>query len=396
MFKDLKYAFRSLANNAGFAVTAVLSIALGIGANAGIFSLADALLLRPLPVSRPAEVLSLSSITMGQNAVLRFGSGTLSYADFVEYRDKNHSFESLVAFELVPAGFARDANTQAQLRMGLLVTGNFFHALGVEPHVGRGFRGDENEVPGRDAVVVLSHELWQQEFKGDASVIGCKVRLAGLDFTVIGVAPESFTGMDQYVHPSFFVPVMMGPKLFLLTPDLLTNHGLRVFNVKGRLKRGVSQAAAAAEAAALARTLEQTFPDTNRGVGATVRTEIQTRLDREPFALIQQLILFGLVITVLLIACANVANLQLGRGRARAREIAVRLAIGASRSHLLRQLMIENVLIALASGLLGLLVAELFVQVFSTLEAPGDVPVQFNFRLDARVLIFTFMVSMAS
>src|SRR5262245_25137208 len=396
MLKDLKYALRSLGNNPGFVVTAILSIALGIGANAGIFSLADALLLRPLPVARPSEVLSLSSQTLSQNALLRLGSGTLSYRDFEDFRDKNQSFESLVAFELIPAGFARDPKTQAQLRMGFLTTGNFFRALGVEPSIGRGFRPDEDQVPGRDAVAVLSHELWEQEFSSDPSIVGRMVRLGGLDFTVIGIAPEPFTGMDQYLHPAFFVPVMMGPKLVFGNPDLLTNRSIRAFNVKGRLKPGVTMAAAAAEASALAKSLEQSFPDSNRGVGATVRTEIQTRLDREPYALIQQVLLFGMVIVVLLIACANVANLQLGRGRARAREIAVRLAIGASRTQLLRQLMLENVLIAMASGLLGLLVAELFVQVFSTLDAPGDVPVQFSIRLDARVLLFTFLVSIAS
>src|SRR5262252_5447497 len=135
MLKDIKYALRSLGNNVGFTVTAILSIALGIGANAGIFSLADALLLRPLPVARPSEVVSLSSLTMGQNALLRMGSGTLSYRDFVDFRDKNQSFESLVAFELVPAGFAKDAKTQPQLRMGMLVTGNLFRVLGVEPTI---------------------------------------------------------------------------------------------------------------------------------------------------------------------------------------------------------------------------------------------------------------------
>src|SRR5206468_8011657 len=296
----------------------------------------------------------------------------------------------------IPAGFARDANTQAQLRMGFLVTGNFFKVLGVEPQVGRGFRPDEDEVAGRDAVIVLSHDLWEQEFSSDRSVVGRTVRLAGFDFTVIGVAPESFTGMDQYIRPSFFVPAMMGPKLVTPNPELLTNRGSRVFNVKRRLKPGVSMAAAAAEASALAKSLEQSFPDTNRGVGATVRTEIQTRLDREPMSLIQQMILFGMVIVVLLIACANIANLQLSRGRARAREIAVGLAIGASRGKLIRQLMIENLLIALASGLLGLLVAALLVQAFSTLEAPGDVPIKLDFRLDARVLGFTLLVSVVS
>jgi predicted permease len=217
-----------------------------------------------------------------------------------------------------------------------------------------------------------------------------------MDFTVIGVATESFTGMDQYLRPAFFVPVAMASKLVPATPDLLTNRSLRVFNVKGRLKSGVSLAAAASEASALGKSLEQSFPNSNRGIGATVRTEIQTRLDREPFALIQQILLFGIVMVVLLIACANVANLQVSRGRARAREIGVRLAIGASRMKLVRQLMVENILIALASGLLGLLVALVFVQIFSSLETPGDVPVQLDFRLDIRVLGFTFLIAIVS
>jgi len=393
MLKEIRYAFRTLLQKPAFAITAILSIALGVGANAGIFSLADALLLRPLPVARPSEVVSLRSQTLSQNSLLRFGSGVLSYRDFEDFRDQNRFFASLVAFNLIPAGFARDSKSQAQLRMGFLATANFFHDLGIEPRLGRGFRPEENEAPGRDAVIVLSHELWEQEFESDQSIVGRMIRLSGLDFTVIGVAPESFTGMDQYVRPAFFVPAMMGPKLMPGTPELLTNRGNRQFNVKGRLKPGVTLAAASAEASAWAKSLEQSYPDTNKGVGASVRTEIQTRLDREPLMLIQQIILFGMVVVVLLIACANVANLQLSRGRARAREIAVRLAIGASRFQIVRQLMIENLLIALASGVMGLLVAEVFVKVFSTLETPGDVPVQLSFRLDGRVLVFTLLVA---
>jgi predicted permease len=367
-----------------------------VGANAGIFSFADAVLLRPLPVAHPSEVLSVRTQTLSQNSLLRLGSGLWSYEDFLDYRRQNRSFEGLVAFELVPAGFARDANTQAQLKMGFLVTGDFFRVLGVEPSIGRGFRPDENEALARDSVVVLSHDLWEQEFSSDPSIVGRQIRLGGLDFSVVGIAPESFTGMDQYIRPAFYVPLMMGPKLVPSMPDLLTNRNTRLFNVKGRLRPGMTIAAAAAEASSLAKSLEESFPDTNRGIGATVRTEIQTRLDREPYALLQQIILFGMVVVVLLIACANVANLQLSRGRARAREIAVRLAIGASRLQLIRQFMIENLLISLASGLLGLLLAVLFVRVFSTLEAPGDVPVQLSFQLDSRVLAFTLLIAVAS
>jgi len=187
----------------------------------------------------------------------------------------------------------------------------------------------------------------------------------------------------------------MGPRL---SPpaDVLTNRADRTFTVKARLKPGVSINSAAAEISALAKSFEQSYPDTNRGFGATVHTEVQARLDVTPFYQSVLVLLFGLVTVVLLIACANVANLTLGRGRSRSRELAVRLAIGASRFRLVRQLMMENLLIALAGGGLGLLIAQAMVEVLSNLEIVGDLPIKASFRLDGRVLAFTLFVSIAS
>ena len=322
-------------------------------------------------------------------------TGEMSYPDFADFQQKSRSFDGLVIYDVLGAGFAQDPQAQSQLKTGLLVSGNFFSVLGIQPRLGRTFRREEDEVPGRDAVVVLSHDLWRQEFAADPSVINRHVRLSDLDFTVIGVAPESFAGMDQFVRPSFFVPVMMGP-LVSRTENLLTDRSKRSFLVKGRLKPGISIQSAAAEASVFARSLAQSYPETNRALEMTVRSEIQARLDVMPFYGPLVVSLFILVMVVLLIGCANVANLMLGRGRSRAREIAVRLAIGASRTRLVRQLMVENLLVAVAGGGLGLLIAEAAVEAFSTLEIAGDVPIKLGFQLDERVLLFTLFVSIAS
>jgi len=205
MLNDLRYAVRTLRQNPGFAFTAIVSIALGIGANATIFSLADGLVFRPLPVPKASQVVTLRSRTPTGTF------GEFSYADYADFRDRIRSFDGLIAYQLAPCGFAADSKTQPRLKYGYLVSGNFFRVLGVEPRLGRGFRIEEDRVPGEDAVVVLAHDFWKNEYSADPGVVGRSVRLNGLDFTVIGVTPESFTGMDQLLRPAFFVPTMMGP-----------------------------------------------------------------------------------------------------------------------------------------------------------------------------------------
>jgi predicted permease len=393
MLNDLRYAIRTLRQNPGFALTAIVSIALGIGANATIFSLADGMVLRPLPVPNPSQVVKLSARTPSG----RFGDiGDMSYRDFLDYRDRLQSFDGLVAYSLTPFGFARDSKAQSQMKYGYLVSGNLFRVMGTEPRIGRGFRPDEDQAPGRYAVIVLAHDFWKNEFSSDPAVIGRRVRLDGLDFTVIGVAPESFTGMDLTIRPAFFIPAQMAPAMLGSNNDLLTNRSNREFSIKGRLKPGVSMQAADAEASALAKLLEQSYPATNRAFGAALRTQLQARLDNDPVTPLMVAVLFAIVVVALLIACANVANLMLSRGQARAREIAVRLAIGASRGRLIRQLMAESLLIAVTGGALALLVAQFGVDVVSKLPQAGDIPIQTDIQLDARALWFTLLVSLAS
>jgi predicted permease len=397
MLKDIRYAIRALRQKPGFALTAIISIGLAIGANSSIFGFIDALLLRPLPVLRASDVVTLRQIdpTVSSSGLANLG-GSISYSDFVYFRENNKSFEDLLAYNLVPAGFAPDARTQPQLRMGYVVSGNFLKVLGVKPQLGREFSAEEDRVPGRDAVVILDYGIWKREFASDPSIVGRRVKLGGMDFEVIGVTPESFTGLDSFVHPAFYAPIMMAGK-FSTEADVLTNRASRRFNIKGRLKSGVTIESAGQEAAGLAKSLEQAYPDTNRGFGATVLTESQFRFERMPVYRMVVVSLFGLVLIVLLIACCNVANLMLVRGKSRAREIAVRLAIGASRSRLVRQLMVESLVVALAGAGVGLGVAYASLNFFTaTALTISDAPLQLAFQLDTRVLFFTLFVSVAS
>ena len=219
LWQDLNYGRRTIARNPGFALIAVLSLAVGIGANCAVFSLADTLLLRPLPVPNPSDVLTLGSRDRAAKTSATAGYNVLeaSYPDYKDIRDQAASFQGVVAYTYIRAGVSAwtdsRAGAQPRLRTGMQVTDNFFEVLGVKPEIGRSFRPDENRAPGRDAVVILGHDLWEQDFASDRSIIGRQVRLNGTVFTVIGVLPESFTSIEHWVRPAFYVPIMMGPRL---------------------------------------------------------------------------------------------------------------------------------------------------------------------------------------
>jgi predicted permease len=389
MLTSLKHAFRVLRKDPGFTAVAICSMAIGIGATSAMFSFADSMLLRPLPITKPDRVVAINTATPAA-----FSNGAISYPDYVDLRDHNRTFEGLVAGAWGQFGFAPNPQTLPHMKYGLFVSGNLFRVLGVEPALGRGFRPEEDRAEGRDAVVVLGHDFWVSQFDASPSVLGSHVRLNGIEFTVIGVAPEHFTGIDQFLRPALFVPLAMSPRM--AQQGSLHKRDVRWLFVKGRLKPGVGMDQAETDIAAISKGLQKTYPDADRDQQLRVETELQVRIDQAPpmAAFVGMLVLLGLC--VLAVACANVAGLLLSRSRARSREIAVRLAIGAGRGSLVRQLLFENLLVAVAGGVAGVFVAYAGTEFFNTFSFPSDLPVAIKAAVDGRVLLFTLAVAVVS
>ncbi len=390
LWRDLHHGVRMFAANPAFTFTAVLSLACGAGANVAMFSVADALLLRPLPVPHPREIMTVGSEYHNDNSsVLR-----TSYPNYADIRDHARAFESLFAYSFLTAGFAAQRGSAPMVKLGAVVSGNFFEAMEVQPQLGRRFRPEEDQVRGRDAVIVLSYSLWE-ELGGDRNIIGRSIDIAGIPFTVIGVAPENFTGPDHLVQPSFYVPAMMWPRLFA-DPATLDDRFTPRMTVKGRLKPGVSFSQAQAELDTIASGLERAHPDTNRNQRLLLRTEFQTTaLGNRVYTALAS-ILTLLAAAVLVVACANVAGLLTSRAPLRAREIALRLAIGAGRARLIRQLLTESSLIAFAGGLAGLPLAYACILIFRRVRLVSDFMIQPHFELDQRALLFSLAVAMGS
>jgi putative ABC transport system permease protein len=391
--QDLRYAWRMMLKNPGFTAVAVVSLAIGIGANCATFSAADALLLRPLPVPHPSEVLTVGSATMVEG----FGVMVSSYPDYLDIRDRSKTFDGLVAFTSSTVGFATQPDALPALRMGMLVSGNFFSVMGVEPQLGRAFRPEESQVPGRDAVLILGHDFWEHEFGADRSILGRTVRLNGIEFTIVGVAPPEFTGMDQFARFEFYAPLMMWPRL-VADPALrpLDARGFRNLTIKGRLKAGVTRQAAQTELSVIAIDLEQAYPETNRNRRLAVRTEFQTRIAQSPEDTSLLAMITLLAAAVLLVACGNVAGLLTSRAPVRAREVALRLAIGAGRARIVRQLVTESMLIAVLGGGVGLGVGYVGVLWGRQFRIPTDLPIATSFELDRRALLVSLVVALVS
>jgi predicted permease len=397
IFQDLKHGARMLAKNPGFTLIAVLSIAIGVGANAAMFSLADGLVLRPLPVPRPDQVVSVSAVAPRANEVFFLTNNRISYRDYVDLRDRTQSFAGLTAYTVTFASFATGRDQVAQSKLGLAVSGNFFDVLELQPALGRAIRPDEDVVPGRDAVVVLAYDTWSEQFGSDPAVIGRQVRLGGLDFTVVGVAPQTFTGMHLVLPPAFIIPIAMQGKMAGAAPgNLLEQRNFRYLEVRGRLKPGVSLEQVRQEVASIARGLEQTYPDTNRNFGMLVKTAFQARLDERGPSAPSAFMLMTLAFAVLLVACANVAGLLMSRAPAREKEMALRLAIGGGRSRITRQVITESALLAAGGGALGLAMGYGGVLFLRQLPIISDIGVRLTFNLDRRAIAVGLALAAAS
>lgn len=394
MLGDIQFALRILRKTPGFTSVAVLSLALGIGANSAMFSLADALLFRPLPVPSPSRIVTISDAAPD----IPVGTfGNISYPDFVDLRSKNKSFAGLTAVTYTPVGVADRPDALPRLRLAQTVSGNFFDVLQVEPLLGRTFSAAEDRVPERDAVAVLAYEMWEQRFSADPKIVGRTVRLNNVEFTIIGVTKKSFGGLSLVVHPDLYIPAMMIPRIQPSgAANPLERRDLRSFLVKARLNPGVSVAQADAEIATLASGLAAAYPATNRNHGMKVRTEVEARVLQSPPNAFFSAILMTVAGLVLIIACSNVANLMLSRARARSREMAVRLAIGASRGRLLRQLLTESMLLSLAAAALGLLIAQYAADYFTRVRFANDLPLSLVVQLDQRVVVFSLIAAVLS
>jgi predicted permease len=391
VWQDVRHGARMLAKNPGFSFVAIVSIAIGVGANAAMFSIADGLILRPLPVPAANELLTLSTITPTGEA-----KSGISYPDFADLRDRTRSFEGLAATDGIVASLARNRDEAAQGTFGQAVSANFFDLLRVRPALGRGFLPDEDRVPGRDAVTVLSHETWTEQFGADPAVIGREIRLTGTSFTVIGVAPEGFTGVDHFLAPAFYVPLAMLPTLNPASPEILEQREVRTLGVIGRLNSDASFAQASQEVESIASSLQREYPQTNERRGLLLRQEMDTRFaDYAPAAALSG-ILIGLALAVLLVACANVAGLLMSRAPVRAREIAVRLAIGGSGTRLMRQLITESTLIATAGALAGLGLAYAGIRSFQQFQIVSDAHVRLTYELDRRALVVGLVMAVVS
>jgi predicted permease len=400
LLQDLKFGARLLAKAPGFTVVAVLSLALGIGANTTIFTLINAVLLNPLPVADPSQLVSVfTSDERNQNGALG-NFLQVSPMNYKDLRDQNAVFSSLAAYTGLPLSVS-GGKGEAEQVFGEIATGNYFDMLGATPLLGRGFRPDEDQNPGAALVTVLGYGEWQKRFGGDPSIVGRTIKINGRDFTVVGVMPKGFKGVNAIGAPALWVPYMSYPQTtsgFLL--ELIKPDGRRglAFNVTGRLKPGVSVQQAEANLKTIARQLAQAYPNDNQGRSVSVVPIAQATVNpgfRDNIVAAGGL-LMAIVGLVLLIACANVANLLLARAAVRQKEIAVRLSLGASRSRLIMQLLTEGTLLAALGGAAGMVLAYWAQSALWSFRPPFLQADAIDLHPDARVLLFTLAVALVT
>jgi putative ABC transport system permease protein len=373
VWQDLRHAFRALRKSLGFTAVAVLTLALGIGANTAIFSVVENVLLRPLPFRDPAALVQIWNTYLPQ-----FPQVENSPGDFQDFQRQATSFSDMAAFVDIPQGFNLTGEGEPQRLEARYATSGFFPMLGIRPTAGRAFRPEEDK-PGAAAVVMLSHRLWEGRFGSDSSVIGRTLMLDGKGYTLVGVLPNAFR-----MAPTTDIWMPVGQYV-----DDLTSHLHHEFSILARLKPGMSISRAQAELTTLNRQEEKAFPDTHKNWGVLV-----TPLE-DPSAVkmrVALLVLFGAVGLVLLVACANIVNLLLARNAARQKEIALRVTLGASRPRLLAQLLTESILLSLLGGALGVFLAAAGLRVLSAF-VPADLATVKDTGLDRGVLGFTLAVS---
>ena len=386
---DVRLGLRTLLKAPLFTVAVVLTLGLGIGANAAVFTIVNRLLLKPLPV-RDAGGLYVLAVQHEGNE----DPHNVSWLDYLDFKDKSGAFEELAAYDVNFVGLSTD--NRAERITVSYVTSNYFSMLGVPPALGRVLQPGDATVPGADPLVILGHTYWKTRFNADPSVTGRGVIVNGKPYTVAGVVPESFEGVYALVEFDAYLPLSM--KTSDDYKNMTTKRDEHSLHVIGRLKPGLARAQAQAAVSVLAKQLEAQFPDTNKTVRARVIPERLARpeansADQTPVVAAVFLVLVGLV---LLVACVNVINLIMVRATVRQREIAVRAALGAARLRLIRQMLTESVILALLGGAAGAVVGRISASLIGGIRLPGDLPFRFDLQFDWRVFAYIAAVALAS
>jgi predicted permease len=391
--QDLKYASRMLAKRPGFTAIAVLSLTLGIGANTTIFTIAKALFLQTVPVKDPDTLMVLYASR--QHGKQQFVPG--SYLNNRDFKDRNDVFSGLSV--VIPSGGTMVISGKEIGVFSPLVNGNFFDVVGVKPALGRAFRPDEDETPGAHPVAVISHALWNRQFGADPKVLGQMIRINNQDYAVIGVMPKEFHDIGTFGSPDVYIPMAMHDQL--LNARLKDWFNQRTFGMAfsiARLKPGVTFRQAESSMVNLAAALEREYPNNNSGRSVMVVPINDTVIPpQQHSAFFRAGTLMGIIVgVVLLIACANVANLLFARATHRQREIAIRQSMGASRNRLLRQLLTESFTLALVAGAFGIACAFGARRLITSLLPPNTLPDSADLSVDGRVLLFTLVLSLAA
>jgi len=383
--QDLRYGARVLRKKPGFTFVAVLTLGLGIGANTAIFSLVNTILLRPLPIAQPEQVVTLNFGTPGHGAFPLIG-----YPEYLDYRDRNQSLAGLAAMGMAPVGLSNNGINERIL--GLHVTGNYFSLLGVGAALGRVITPEDDRTPGGHPVVMLSYQCWQQRFGADPQIIGRDLLIGERKYTVIGITPNGFRGTELASTTELWFPMMMKPGLEIGRGPVKGRTA--PVSTIGRLKEGVSWAQAESDLNLIAAQLGREYPQADKGQIVVLSQPGLFGAAMRPMVLRFTAVAMGVVVLVLLLACTNLVNMLLARASERHKEIAIRLALGAGRMRVLRQLLTESVLLALLGSALGLALAYGAVK-FVWLKMPVIFGfTQIELQMDWRVLVFTLALSL--